>query len=94
MIPGMRRLANLYDNASSESFMKTLKRKEIHVEDYQALEQLRSNFEAFIEQYYNRRRQHSALGYKAPEGFEQAVASNASSAGATKDITVPGSVST
>ena len=30
--------------------------------------------EAFIEQYYNRARLHSALGYRPPEEFEQAVA--------------------
>jgi len=28
--------------------------------------------EAFIEQYYNRQRLHSALGYRPPEEFEQA----------------------
>jgi hypothetical protein len=32
---------------------------------------LYANVEAFIEQYYNRRRLHSALGYRAPEDFEK-----------------------
>jgi hypothetical protein len=35
------------------------------------LEQLRGNIEEFIEQYYNRLRLHSALGYRPPEEFEQ-----------------------
>ena len=83
MIPSMSRPANPYDNASCESFMKTLKREEIYANDYVDLDHLRTNIEAFIEQYYNRCRLHSALGYKPPEEFEQAVASNASSAGAT-----------
>jgi putative transposase len=73
MIPSMSRPANPYDNASCESFMKTLKREEIYANEYQDLDDLRTNIEAFIEQYYNRRRLHSALGYRPPEEFEQAV---------------------
>ena len=70
MIPSMSRPANPYDNASCESFMRTLKREEIYANDYRDLEHLRTNVEAFIEQYYNRCRLHSALGYKPPEEFE------------------------
>src|SRR5204862_3129678 len=62
MIPSMSRPANPYDNASCESFMKTLKREEIYANDYRDLEHLLGNIEAFIEQYYNRCRLHSALG--------------------------------
>ncbi len=83
MIPSMSRPANPYDNASCESFMKTLKREEIYANDYLDLDHLRTNVEAFIEQYYNRCRLHSALGYKTPEEFEQAITSAATSAGAT-----------
>jgi putative transposase len=71
MIPSMSRPANPYDNASCESFMKTLKREEIYAQDYRDLEHLRNNLEAFIEQYYNRQRLHSALGYRSPEEFER-----------------------
>src|ERR1044071_9185414 len=67
MLPSMSRPANPYDNASCESFMKTLKREEIYANDYVDLEHLRSNIEAFIDDYYNRRRLHSALGYQPPE---------------------------
>ena len=41
MIPSMSRPANPYDNASCESFMKTLKREEIYANEYQDLEDLR-----------------------------------------------------
>ncbi len=83
MIPSMSRPANPYDNASCESFMKTLKREEIYAHQYQDLDQLRANIEEFIEQYYNRCRLHSALGYLPPEEFEQAASTDATSAGAT-----------
>jgi hypothetical protein len=44
---------------------------------------LRSNIEAFIEQYYNRCRLHSALGYQPPDEFEQHLKYGVTSAGAT-----------
>src|ERR1700747_3102063 len=83
MIPSMSRPANPYDNASCESFMKTLKREEIYANDYRDLEHLLANIEIFIEQYYNRCRLHSALGYRSPEQFEQEASPAINSAGAT-----------
>src|ERR1700686_752537 len=83
MIPSMSRPANPYDNASCESFLKTLKREEIYANDYRDLEHLLGNIEAFIEQYYNRCRLHSALGYRPPEQFEQEASPAINSAGAT-----------
>ncbi len=74
IIPSMSRPANPYDNASCESFIKTLKREEISTNDYRDLDHLRTNMERFIESYYNRLRLHSALGYRPPEEFERAVA--------------------
>jgi transposase InsO family protein len=71
MIPSMSRPANPYDNASCESFMKTLKREEIYANRYQDLGHMHVNIEEFIEQYYNRQRLHSALGYRSPEEFER-----------------------
>jgi transposase InsO family protein len=71
VIPSMSRPANPYDNASCESFMKTLKREEIYANKYDDLDQLRAHVEEFIEQYYNRQRLHSALGYRTPDEFEQ-----------------------
>jgi putative transposase len=73
MIPSMSRPANPYDNASCESFVKTLKREEIYANQYHDLEDLRAHIEEFIENYYNRQRLHSALGYCSPEEFEQQI---------------------
>jgi putative transposase len=67
----MSRAGNPYDNATCESWFKTLKAEEIYVNQYQDLEDLRNHAQEFIEQYYNRCRLHSALGYCSPEEFEQ-----------------------
>ncbi len=83
MIPSMSRPANPYDNASCESFMKTLKREEIYANEYRDLNHLRANIEEFIERYYNRCRLHSALGYRTPEEFEQVVTAETTSTGAS-----------
>jgi putative transposase len=46
MIPSMSRPANPYDNASCESFMKTLKREEVYANTYRDLDHLRTNVAA------------------------------------------------
>jgi transposase InsO family protein len=71
VIASMSRPGNPYDNANCESFIRTLKREEIDAYSYQDLEQLRDHVGEFIEQYYNRQRLYSALGYRSPEEFEQ-----------------------
>src|SRR5215468_7036346 len=76
---GIRRPAN----PSCESFIKTLKREEIYANKYDNLDQLRANIEEFIDEYYNRQRLHSALGYRSPEEFERTVESQAESRSAT-----------
>ena len=53
MISNMSRSVNPYDNASCESFIKTLKREEIYADEYENLERLRDHIEEFIEPYYN-----------------------------------------
>ncbi|HWA94445.1 MAG TPA: integrase core domain-containing protein [Terracidiphilus sp.] len=70
MIQSMSRPANPYDNASCESFIKTLKREEIYANKYHDLEDLHSPLGEFIDGYYNQQRLHSALGYQTPEEFE------------------------
>jgi putative transposase len=74
MTASMSRPANPYDNASCESFMKTLKQEEIYANVYNDLEHLRGQVAEFLDQYYNRLRLHSALGYRTPEEYERALA--------------------
>lgn len=70
IVPSMSRGAAPWDNARCESFIKTLKAEEIDGRQYRDLEDLRTHIGQFIEEYYNRRRLHSALGYRTPEEFE------------------------
>ena len=83
LVPSMSRPANPYDNASCESFMKTLKREEIQASNYRDLEHLRQHLEEFIDRYYNQVRLHSALRYQPPAEFEQSLTAGHSSAAAT-----------
>jgi putative transposase len=83
VLPSMSRPANPYDNASCESFFKTLKREEIYANQYSDLDHLRANLEEFIERYYNSCRLHSALGYRPPQEFERLAHTETTSLGAT-----------
>jgi putative transposase len=66
----MSRPGNPYDNAKAERFMRTLKYDEVHLSDYQTLIEARASIRRFIEDVYNRKRLHSALGYRPPVEFE------------------------
>jgi transposase InsO family protein len=66
----MSRVANPYDNAKAESFMKTLKAEEVNGKAYATIDHARRDIGQFIDTVYNTQRLHSALGYKPPVEFE------------------------
>lgn len=66
----MSRVANPYDNAKAESFMKTLKTEEVNGKAYATIAHARRDIGRFIDTVYNTERLHSALGYKPPAEFE------------------------
>lgn len=69
----MSRRGDCYDNAVAESFFKTLKAELVYHEHYRTREEaMRSIFE-YVEYWYNRKRLHSAFGYKSPETFEEGL---------------------
>jgi transposase InsO family protein len=81
MTASTSRPANPYDNAVCERFMKTLKSEEIYCRDYRDLADLSAHVQDFLENYYNRLRLHSALGYRSPEEFEREQAAGATASG-------------
>jgi putative transposase len=67
----MGRRGNPYDNAKAESVMKTLKVEEVYLMEYETFNDVAASLPSFIEDIYNAKRRHSALGYKSPIAFEE-----------------------
>jgi transposase InsO family protein len=70
IVISMSRKGNPYDNAKAESFIKTLKTEEVHLNEYETVHDAWCNIEYFIDAVYNHKRLHSALGYLTPVEFE------------------------
>jgi putative transposase len=69
----MSRTGNPYDNATCESFMKTLKYEEVYRQEYRDLAEARASMGQFLNKVYNQQRLHSSLGYLPPVEFEQSL---------------------
>jgi putative transposase len=55
-----------YDNALAESFFAALKNERVHRTVYPTRNKAKQDIAHYIEIFYNRRRLHSALGYRTP----------------------------
>jgi len=71
MVGSMSRRGNCWDNAVAESFFHSLKTERVHHEKYASRAEARLRIFDYIELFYNRRRRHSALNYKAPLMYEE-----------------------
>jgi putative transposase len=73
VVPSMSSVADPYDNAVAESFVASLKRELVDRFSWPSRESVRSACFEFIEVFYNRRRLHSALGYRSPADYEEST---------------------
>ena len=71
IVASMSRKVNCYDNAVMESFWATLKKETGISRINYSKEEACSVIFSYIEEFYNRVRLHSALGYRSPAEFEQ-----------------------
>jgi putative transposase len=75
----MSRPGNPYDNAFCESFIGKLKQEQWDGRRYSSLTEARSAIRTMLEEVYNQKRIHSALGYLTPIEYEQTTASTSMS---------------
>jgi putative transposase len=66
----MARAGQPRENAYAERVIRTIKEEEVYLNGYQDLREARENLAAFIDEVYQHKRIHSALGYLTPAEFE------------------------
>jgi putative transposase len=74
MLLSMSRRGCPQDNGQAESFFRTLKMEQVYLTEYLDFDDAHAQIETFIEDVYNRKRLHSALGYRPPVEFEEQLA--------------------
>ena len=67
----MSRRGNCWDNAVVESFFATLKRELVYRRSWPSREEAAASIREWIENFYNRERRHSFLGFRSPEQYER-----------------------
>lgn len=62
------------ENAQAESFIRTLKDEAVCLAEYATFQDAERGIGPFIDEVYNQKRLHSALGYRPPTEFEELFA--------------------
>jgi putative transposase len=71
IVPSMGSVGDAYDNSMIESFFATLETELFDRVRFKTRRGARVEIFDFIENFYNRHRLHSSLGYVSPEEFER-----------------------
>jgi putative transposase len=66
MTCSMSRKGNCWDNAPTESWFNSFKNERVHGVRYATHAEMKAASFEYIEVFYNRKRQHSTLGYRSP----------------------------
>ena len=69
MVCSMSRKGNCWDNAPTESWFNSFKNEWVHGVRYATHADMKATSFEYIEVFYNRKRQHSTLGYRSPVQF-------------------------
>ena len=69
MLCSMSRKGNCWDNAPTESWFNSFKNEWVHGVRYATHADMKATSFEYIEVFYNRKRQHSTLGYRSPIRF-------------------------
>ena len=69
MTCSMSRKGNCWDNAPTESWFNSFKNERVHGIQYTTHAEMKSTAFEYIDIFYNRKRQHSTLGYRSPVQF-------------------------
>ena len=69
MICSMSRKGNCWDNAPTESWFGSFKNERVYGEILETHDEMKAMASEYIEVFYNRKRQHSTLGYKSPTQY-------------------------
>lgn len=72
--PSMNRPKTMTDNIHIESFFRTFKTESFHGEVFEDQDHLFEVTKWYLEEYYNRKRMHTSLGFKSPSEYEKMAA--------------------
>jgi len=72
---------NPQENGYAERLIRTIEEEEVELSEYEDFAATLGGIGHFIEEVYQRKRIHSALGYLTPEGFRGSMVGGQSSSG-------------